>query len=71
MIKYQFHEQGTKVAPVVLPAMGGREHGWAEAGPSNIPGELTRAKVDGPVSLKSLLGAVSEHGWFRRHCRTS
>ena len=38
VIKYQFHEQGTKVAPGVLPALGGREHGWAEAGPSFVPG---------------------------------
>ena len=43
VIKYQFHEQGTKVAPGVLPALVGHEHGWAEAGPSYVPGELARA----------------------------
>ena len=41
--------------------MGGREHGWAKAGPSSIPGELTRAKACCPVSLKSLLEPVSDH----------
>ena len=71
LIKYRSCELGTRAVPGAALAMGDLEDGWAEACPSDIPGELAWATVRGPLSWKSLLERFSEHGWCSRRCRTA